>query len=196
MQVAVVIGSMQANSQSLKVAKQVVTRLQAMGQQTFVVDLYRSPLPLWSSQLAEPHHQAIVILSQQLAACDAIVIVTPEYHSMVPANLKNFFLFFSGGELAHKPGFIISVSAGQGGANPIMELRTTSYKNSRINYIPEHLIIRNVNTVFNQINNDERAQQYLSKRLDYGLALLEQYASALNQVRRNLPKGDYPNGMS
>jgi hypothetical protein len=38
---------------------------------------------------------------------------------------------------------IIAVSGGAGGgAYPVAELRMSSYKNSRICYLPEHLIVR------------------------------------------------------
>ena len=67
----------------------------------------------------------------------------PEYGGMATPNSKTF-LVFNNGELFHKPGLIISVSSGTGGAYPISELRSSSYKNSHIMWIPEHIIIRNV----------------------------------------------------
>ena len=66
---------------------------------------------------------------------------------MVPAGLKNFFLCFGRNELAHKPGLIVGVSSADGGVYPVAELRMSSYKNSRICYIPEQLIVRNVESV-------------------------------------------------
>ena len=41
-------------------------------------------------------------------------------------------------------GLIVSISSGNGGAYPISELRSSSYKNSHILWIPENIIIRNV----------------------------------------------------
>ena len=57
---------------------------------------------------------------------------------------KNFFLICNKGELAHKPGLIVSISSGNGGAYPVSELRSSSYKNTHIMWIPEQIIIRNV----------------------------------------------------
>jgi hypothetical protein len=119
---------------------------------------------------------------------------------MAPAGLKNFFLLWAGGgELAHKPALLVSVSASDNGADPIAELRMSSYKNSRLCYLPEHLIVRQVKSVFNEdtSENDEESHSYLSGRLDYCLDMLGEYATALRQVRASgkVSLEDYPNGM-
>lgn len=105
---------------------------------------------------------------------------------MVPAGLKNFFLIWTGGgELAHKPALIVTVSVADGGSFPVAELRMSSYKNNRICYLPEHLIIRFVETVFNQdpAKNKASAQEYFDARLDYCLRMLREYAQAFQQIR-------------
>lgn len=105
---------------------------------------------------------------------------------MAPAGLKNFFLMWTaGGELAHKPALIVTVSTADGGSFPVAELRMSSYKNSRICYLPEHLIIRNVDTVFNEdpAQNKPDAQEYFDDRLAYCLAMLKEYALAFRQIR-------------
>ena len=72
------------------------------------------------------------------------MVIAPEWHGQVPAGLKNFFLICGRAEVGHKPALITTVSSGDGGAYPVAELRMSSYKNNRICYIPEQLIIRNV----------------------------------------------------
>ena len=57
------------------------------------------------------------------------------------------------GEFAHKPGLIVSISSGNGGAYPISELRSSSYKNSHILWIPENIIIRKSNPYTNTEKN-------------------------------------------
>ena len=47
------------------------------------------------------------------------------------------------GEFFLQTRLIVSISSGIGGADPI-ELRSSSYKNSHILWIPENIIIRNV----------------------------------------------------
>ena len=104
---------------------------------------------------------------------------------MAPAGLKNFFLMWGKGELAHKPALIVAVSSADGGSYPIAELRMSSYKNNRICYLPEHLIIRNVNTVFNadSSENTDTAQAYFDQRLMYCLTMLKEYGLAFRQIR-------------
>jgi NAD(P)H-dependent FMN reductase len=148
-----------------------------------------NPLPLWDEGIwsgDEQWQQTLAPLSEELKSCDGFVVVSPEWHGMVPAGLKNFFLMWTaGGELAHKPALIVTVSTADGGSYPIAELRMSSYKNSRICYLPEHLIIRYVDTVFNDdpAQNKPDAQKYFEDRLAYCLAMLKEYALAFRQIR-------------
>ena len=146
--------------------------------------------PLWQQRLAP--------LSASLAASDGFVVISPEWHGMVPSGLKNFFLMWGQGELAHKPALIVAVSAGDGGAYPVAELRMSSYKNNRICYIPEQVIVRHVERVLNEEGeNDPRSDPYLRERILFALRILHVYALALRQVRdggaTNHPK--FKNGM-
>lgn len=170
--------------------------------ETTIIDLGQNPLPLWDESLwgkgNGPAQAAWAPLKAQLQGVKAVVVISPEWGGMVPAALKNFFLFASGNVLAHKPGYLISVSAGPGGAYPIAELRASSYKNTHLVYIPEQLIVRQVESVFAVDPKDATGNdQYLRNRLDYGLTVLNAYAQALTQVRNSgvVRLNDYPNGM-
>ena len=74
--------------------------------------------------------------------------MTPEWNGMATPAIKNFFLYFSSSVLFHKPALIVTVSAGHGGAYPVIELRSSGYKNTKLCYIPEHVIIREAANVF------------------------------------------------
>ena len=64
--------------------------------------------------------------------------------------MKNFFLLWAAtGELSHKPALPCAVSAGEGGAYVISELRMSSYKNNRLCWLPEQLIARQVKSICN-----------------------------------------------
>ncbi len=121
-------------------------------------------------------------MSEQLKAADAFIVIAPEYHGMVPAALKNFFLMWGNGELAHKPALLVGVSAAVGGAYPIAELRMSSYKNNRISYMPEHLIIRHVSKVLNPQSTGEE-DETLRQRIDYSVKLLAEYSKAYQSIR-------------
>lgn len=192
MKIGIISGSHRNASQSAKVARYIEQTLIKRGlcEKTWVYELAGNPLPLWDEGVwdeDDTEWQArLQPLRDQLHNCDGFVIVAPEWHGMVPAGLKNFLLMWTAGEeLAHKPALITTVSAAHGGAYPVVELRMSGYKNSRLCYLPEHLIIRHVNTVFNDnpADNDPNAQTYLEERLEYVLELLREYALAFRQIR-------------
>ncbi|VAW68138.1 NADPH-dependent FMN reductase, partial [hydrothermal vent metagenome] len=118
---------------------------------------------------------------------DGFVVIAPEWHGQVPAGLKNFFLIFGKNELGHKPAKIVTISSADGGAYPVAELRMSSYKNSRLCYIPEQIIIRNVEKVLNEKSedNDVAADDYFRERIQWSLNILKEYVFALNQVRES-----------
>ncbi len=189
MKIAIISGSHRNNSQSIKVARHIETTLKdGICDETWLYSLAGNPLPLWDEGVwdGEPHWQELLNpIREQLQSCEALVVITPEWHGQVPAGLKNFFLLFGKNELAHKPALIVSVSAGDGGAYPVAELRMSSYKNSRLCYIPEQVIIRHVESVLNtdQADNDSRSDPYIRERLQWSLNILAQYSSALKTVR-------------
>jgi NAD(P)H-dependent FMN reductase len=189
MKITLIVGSHREHSQSLKVARYLERRLQQdICDETWLLSLAGNPLPLWDEGVwdSEPRWQEMLSpLREQLAASDGFVVVTPEWHGQVPAGLKNFFLLFGKKELGHKPALIVAVSSGEGGAYPVAELRMSSYKNSRICYLPEHLILRRVEQVLNEQpnDNDAHADSYYRERIDWCLQILGQYARALQAVR-------------
>jgi len=93
----------------------------------------------------------------------------------------------------------VTVSVADGGSFPVAELRMSSYKNNRICYLPEHLIIRYVDTVFNEDSsqNKDSAQTYFEARLAYCLRLLREYALAFRQIRASgaATLAEYTSGM-
>lgn len=103
------------------------------------------------------------------------------------------------GELAHKPALLVSVSSSTGGAYPIAELRMSSYKNNRICYIPEQLIIRDCERVLNENpkDNNQEEDRYYRDRSKFALTILCHYANALGDVRATGDTFDeaFKNGM-
>lgn len=203
MKISIINGSHRENSQSLKVAKYIQTVLDSgISEQSWLCSLAGNPFPLWDQGVwdSDPKWQKLLVpIKEQLASSDAFVIISPEWHGQVPAGLKNFFLLFGKNELGHKPALIVSVSSGEGGAYPVAELRMSSYKNSRICYIPEHVIVRHVEKVLNDNSddNDGRSDPYIRERLQWSLNILKQYGVALKQVRESgsTESDKFKNGM-
>ncbi|OQX12094.1 MAG: NADPH-dependent oxidoreductase [Thiothrix lacustris] len=192
MKIMIISGSHRENSQSDKVAHYIAQSLLDNQQATAteVFSLAGNPLPLWDEGIwnGEAKWQALLNpLSEKLAASDGFVIIAPEWHGQVPAGLKNFFLLWGAGELAHKPALIVAVSSSDGGAYPVAELRMSSYKNNRICYIPEQLIVRKVESVLNAdpTQNEPEADTYFRERIVYAGGILCAYATALNSVRES-----------
>ena len=190
MKITIISGSHRKVSQSEKVARFVQRTLeeQKLCEDTWLFSLAENPLPLWDESIweADPAwEQRLAPISAELASSDAFVVISPEWHGQVPSGLKNFFLMWGKGELAHKPALIITVSSADGGAYPVAELRMSSYKNNRICYIPEQVIVRNVESVLNDDpeKNNADADSYFRERIAYALNILKEYAQALAQVR-------------
>ena len=190
MKISIISGSHRQASQSEKVARFIQGTLesQKLCDSTWLFPLAGNPLPLWDESIWESNpdwQRHLGPISEQLASSDGFVVVAPEWHGQVPAGLKNFFLMWSKGEVAHKPALIVTVSSADGGAYPVAELRISSYKNNRICYLPEHVIVRNVEGVLNDdpAQNNPDADGYFRERIRYALGILVEYARALAQVR-------------
>ncbi len=110
--------------------------------------------------------------------------------------MRNLFLICDR-ELAHKPALLITVSAGTGGAYPIAELRMSSYKNSRVCYIPDHVIVRGAEQMLNTPESVNANDALIRDRLAYSVKVLEEYAKAFQNIRKSgvIDFETYPNGM-
>ena len=149
MKLSIISTSHRKNSESKRVADILKKYIYDINKtiECFILDMLESEIPFgqqrkqnvkfWDNRYNE--------ISKEVVSSDGFLMVVPEYGGMSSPNSKNFFLLFNNGELFHKPGLIVSISSGNGGAYPISELRSSSYKNSHIMWIPENIIIRNVN---------------------------------------------------
>lgn len=192
MKITIISGSHRDPSQSMKVAEHVKkTVLNAdYCDEAEIFSLAGNPLPLWDQRIWEgdPDWKETLKPMQTLfRSSDAFVVISPEWHGQVPAGLKNLFLLCSKAEVGHKPALIVTVSSGDGGAYPVAELRMSSYKNNRLCYIPEQVIVRNVESVLNSdpADNNPDADSYFRERIEWALEMLSHYATALTQVRNS-----------
>ena len=202
MHIVLVSGSHRENSQSSRIAHYFSARMKAVeeGVSTDIIDLKGNPLPLWDERAWQPDSELQrqwQPYAERLRKADGFVIVSPEWSGMVPAGLKNFFLYASAREIGHKPGLIVTVSSSRGGSYPVEELRTSSYKNTRICYIPEHVIVRDAEKMFVGEQPDGDDDAYLRGRSDFALRCLAAYAKALKVPRESgvLYDKNYPFGM-
>lgn len=179
MYISIVCGSHRKNSNSLKVANYVQSYFQTIKVETFLLDLGEHPLDLWDETVwsgDKKWEKQWKPIEKYFEKSDAFVLISPEYAGMASPSLKNLFLF-CGSTLRHKPGLLVGVSASRNGAYPIAELRMSSHKNSHIIYIPEHVIIRDVE------NFGKNKEGYIEQRMNYSLNLLPIYAEAFDKIR-------------
>ncbi len=203
MKISIIAGSHRKQSESNKVAKYIEqTFKNNHSLNTFLFSLSNNPLPLFDEDFFNPENAKWLELwspvAKEFQSSDAFVVVTPEWHGMVPAGLKNLLLLGSPKEFGHKPALITSVSAGTGGGSyPVVELRTSGYKNNRICFLPEHLIIRDCANVLNSEKPTTQADEIIRSRINFATNLLVEYGKALRQVRESnvIDYKNFPFGM-
>lgn len=192
MKITIISGSHRNPSQSMKVAQHMRQVLLDADycDAVEIFSLADNPLPLWDQRIWENDPEWKTLLQpmrSQFSSSDAFVVISPEWHGQVPSGLKNLFLLCGSNEVGHKPALIVTVSSGDGGAYPVAELRMSSYKNNRICYIPEQIIVRNVEGVLNPdpADNNPEADAYFKERIEWALRLLGSYATALKPLRES-----------
>lgn len=203
MKIGVIIGSLRKKSESGRVGDYFIEMLKSQGTGTYKMDLGNSGIPIWDETFWDNVSKWENIwrpISNELKSCDGFVLISPEYGGMASPGLKNMMLLCNKQELSHKPGLIVTVSTSRGGAYPVAELRMSSYKNTQICYIPEHIIIRDVAQFLHKLEpgkEPEKADSYIRNRIDYAIPILLAYAEGLSLVRsKNLFNyKKYPFGM-
>lgn len=196
--IGIIVGSIRAKSQSKRVSKIIADLLQQKEEVTVEIFCLKSlNIPLWSEDKWDKDSIMSanwLPISKNLKSCDGFVVITPEWAGMVPPHLKNFLLMCDKGELAYKSSLIVSISSGMGGAYPIAELRMSGYKNNYIWWLPEHLLYRNVESLFTK--EVDEVSDSLITRTKHSLNLLLESVKALKPVKekcQNLSK--FPYGM-
>ena len=192
LKIAIISGSNRRNSQSIRISNILFQKLRFLNINVSLVNLEKESFPFWQDDyddLISPHKKAFEKTSLLLKDAEGFIFVVPEWGGMVPSQVKNIFLLASNNELAHKPGLIVALSESMGGAYPIAELRSFSYKNTKICWIPEHVIIRKVKDFFP--DTDDR----LNSRIDYSCKMLVEYSKALKPVRNIADLKTFKNGM-
>ena len=79
----------------------------------------------------------------------------------------------------------------------MVELRTSSYKNTRICYIPDHVVVRNVGQMLKGDQPSDEHDAAVRARIAYSLRVLTEYAKALTSVRASgaIDLKSFPYGM-
>jgi len=192
LKISIISGSNRNNSQSLRISKIYLQKLKAKKVGIDLINLAKEKLPFWEEDLdgkLSPYKKSFKKNSLTLSKADGFIFVVPEWGGMVPPQVKNLFLLTSNNELSHKPGLIVSVSESLGGAYPVAELRSYSYKNTKICWIPDHVIVRRAKEF------SPEKEPRLNSRMDYSCKMLVEYSKALKSVRKASDLKTFKNGM-
>ncbi|WP_221801814.1 NADPH-dependent FMN reductase [Oceanobacter mangrovi] len=191
---AIVSTAHRPDSQSLRVSQ--VLKDEFLQGNADIIDLYADALPMWDGVTAATDNVSKTL--QTIDQADALIFVIPEWHGMAPAGLKNLLLWCGAQQqMAHKPVLLVGISAAVGGAFVIAEVRSSGYKNTRLVFTPEHLILRGVGDLWKE-EGSASGEEYLSKRTRFAVEQLLDYATALKPIRSKLvaAQAEFGNGMS
>ncbi len=198
--VLVIIGSHRTESNSAKVASWIGGRIGETAEDAEIsfYDLGKNPLPMWDERIwqkDEEWMERLRPLHESASQADAFVCVVPEYAGMAAPAFKNLMLMLSGEHVGHKPALLVGVSSGFGGSYPVAELRLSSFKNNRLLWIPDHVIVRFAETFVPPF--EDKQHKRTAQRLEHSLEVLAEYARALKQVRESgvLERQPFPFGM-
>jgi len=189
--IVIICGSTRAKASSANVSRYILNQLDQDTVNVSMLDLHTANIPLWQEGA-----EADKDIQNQLNNADGFVFVVPEWHGMVPPAVKNLFYYFTKC-FAHKPAFLVGVSAGTGGRYPLTEMRASTYKNTFLNYIPVSCVIDKVNETFDEDGKFIAPTDYIAKRLHEGLLFLKEYSAALTSVRNSdiAHNTEFGNGM-
>jgi len=199
MHIAVISASHRKQSESKRISDIIVSKLNSLPSNLniYEIDLAELNMPLWSDKINYENNLwegTWKKISINLHKASGFILVVPEYGGMGTPISKNLFLLCNQGELAHKPGLIVSISSGVGGAYPIADLRSFSYKNTHIMWIPENMIIRSVEQFLPGMHG-ENIPDWIDNRLDYCLKLLAAYSENMKPLTKLINRKDFGNGM-
>lgn len=114
--IGLIVGSVRQASTNLRLAKALVALAPGQVQAKFIrID----DLPLYNPDTETEAGPAVTRLRQEIASCDGIVFVTPEYNRSLPAALKNAIDHasrpYGKSAWAGKPAGVIGASPGAAG---------------------------------------------------------------------------------
>jgi len=201
--IVIISGSHRDDSESRRIANYLAERCHALLSCTAnVLDVAELDLPLWNENVwkgGKPWGTILPPIHNTLAQASGLLIIAPEWGGMVPPGLKNLLLLCNQNQIGHKPAMIVGVSASRGGAYPISELRTSAYKNNKIVFMPDHLIIRNCEQMLKSENPASDDDSFLRDKINWSLQVFELYMNAFDNMRRmgseTLFPPEHQNGM-
>ena len=143
MSIAILIGSTRTGRLTPRAAKLVKTAIERRIKSPCIpVDLHDLSIPFLQERLRfqEKPHPDIVKFSDTIRACDALVVVSPEYNGSCPGVLKNALDHLTK-EYDGKPVGIVTVSSGPHGGDGCYSVHSRFFTGLDAVVISKHLKI-------------------------------------------------------
>lgn len=157
-----ILGSLRKDSYSALALQQAISRAEALGAATEMLDLRELKLPFCDGGSEYPNYPDVEILREKVKAADGLILATPEYHGSVSGVMKNALDLMSFEHLADKVTGLISVLGGQSNSNALNDLRIiVRWVHGWV--IPEQIAIGQAWQAFDQSGNlkdDKLAQRF------------------------------------
>jgi NAD(P)H-dependent FMN reductase len=187
MKVTIVLGSARKGRQSHKIAHYLQHQLAARAVETDLIDLAEDRLPLLEDSLG--FEELIQKIGARLAAADALIFVTPEYHGSFSGVLKNALDYFWA-EFQRKPIGVATVSSGRlGGINASTQLQHVILSLGAYP-LPLKLLVPEIHNAFeassNQLNDTitESARKFLDEFLWFAEAIADKKMQEVQKLEK------------
>jgi len=116
-------GSLRPGSYSAMALEVAISRVQALGVETEIIDLRKLSLPFCNGGDDYSDYPDVAKMQQTVKSAAGLILATPEYHGSVSGVMKNALDLMSFEELSGKVAGLISVLGGQSNSNALNDLR-------------------------------------------------------------------------
>lgn len=172
MEVSILLGSIRQERQSHRLAYYLENQLTAKGVPVNFIDLKNYPLPVFGVMISGEEEKKIEEINCLLKRSQAVLIVTPEYHSNISAALKNI-MEYCGMNLIGKVAGVASASATKLGGVHASNILQTALLNLGSHLVSKRLLVPEIHQAFDPDNvplHDEirqQAEKFISELLFY-----------------------------
>lgn len=172
-------GSLRPGSYSAMALEVAISRVQALGVETEIIDLRKLSLPFCNGGDDYSDYPDVAKMQQTVKSAAGLILATPEYHGSVSGVMKNALDLMSFEELSGKVAGLISVLGGQSNSNALNDLRIIlRWVHAWV--IPEQISLGQAWKVFNE--EGEILDEKLSQRFDAFARSLVDNTRKLNEI--------------
>jgi len=152
--ILIIAGTNRPDSNTLKVANQILTLYRELGVEARILDLAQLPREIFDPASYAEKPASFIPLSDAVLQAEGLVIVTPEYNGSMPGVLKYFIDMLKFPEsFEGKPVAFVGLAAGMWGALRSVEQLQAIFGYRNAHLFPERVFIPGV---FNQLDETGR----------------------------------------